>query len=342
MNCAQSNSHSRHPVTSIETQPNKKRFKLGEEVQLNMQTKLKEGVLEKVDIIIDGRLVQTSKNLTNTYIYKTTNFGVGKHIVKVSVLKSDGVSGDNYEEILVTSDTKPIKYSYQIVAEFPHNITHFTQGLEFKNNILYEGTGQEGNSSIYQLDIKSNKVLKEYKLESQYFGEGITIINNKIYELTYKNKIGFVYDLNSFKLLNTWNYKSNEGWGLTNDGHSLIMSDGTENIYFINPDTYMQVKKIQVCNDHNIVPNINELEYIKGEIWANIWQTDTIIIIDPESGKVKGEINLSGLSGTIIKSKGEPIDVLNGIAWNPVTDKIYVTGKLWPKIFEIKLIKNSN
>ncbi|MCK9639561.1 MAG: glutaminyl-peptide cyclotransferase [Prolixibacteraceae bacterium] len=307
-----------------------------------MQTKLKEGTLEKVEIVIDGKLVQTSKNLTNSFIYKTANFGVGKHIVKVSVLKSDGVFGDNYEEILVTSDTKPIKYSYQIVAEFPHNTAHFTQGLEFNNNLLYEGTGQEGTSSIYQIDVKTSKVLKEYKLENKYFGEGITILNNKLYELTYKNKIGFVYDLNTFKLLNTWNFKSNEGWGLANDGHSLIMSDGTENIYFVNPESYKEVKKIQVCNDHNIVVNINELEYIKGEIWANIWQTDTIIIIDPESGKVKGEINLKGLSGTILQNQTEPIDVLNGIAWNPVTDKIYVTGKFWPKLYEIKLIKKSN
>ena len=342
MNCAQSSSHSRRPVTAIQMEPKKKKFKLGEEIQLNLQTKLKEGTLEKIEISIDGKLVQTSKNLTNSFIYKTSNFGVGKHIVKVSALKADGVSGDNYDEILVTSDTKPIKYSYQIVAEYPHNTSHFTQGLEFKNNLLYEGTGQEGTSSIYQLDVKTSKVLKEYKLENKYFGEGITILNNKIYQLTYKNKIGFVYDLNTFKLLSTWNYKSNEGWGLTNDGQSLIMSDGTENIYYIHPETYKEEKRIQICNEYNIVPNVNELEYIKGEIWANIWQTDTIIIIDPESGKVKGEINLSGLSGTIMQNQREPIDVLNGIAWNPVTDKIYVTGKLWPKIFEIKLIKSSN
>jgi glutaminyl-peptide cyclotransferase len=342
MNCAQSNSHSRRPVTSILLNPKKKSFKLGEELNVNFQTKIKDGSLEKIDISIDGKKIQTSNNLTNSFVYKTSDFGVGKHIVKISAIKTDGVTGENYEEIFVTSDTKPIKYSYQIIAEYPHNVNHFTQGLEFHENFLYEGTGQEGFSSIYQVDLQTGKVKKEYKLENKYFGEGITILNSKIYELTYKNKIGFIYDLNTFKLLNTWSYKSIEGWGLANNGHSLIMSDGTENIYFIHPDTYQEERKIQVCNEYNIVKNINELEYIKGEIWANIWTTDTIVIIDPETGKINGEIDLSGLSGTILQNQKEQIDVLNGIAWNPITDKIYVTGKLWPKIYEIKLIRNVN
>ena len=342
INCEQSNSHSRHPVTSIQPLPKKKNYRLGEEIQLNLQTRLKDGSLDKIEIFVDGKIVNTSNNLTNSIIYKTADFGVGKHIIKVSATKKDGVTGDNYDEIFVLSDIKPIKYSYQIIAEYPHNVSHFTQGLEFHDNALYEGTGQEGSSAIYRIHLQTNKIEKEYRLEDQYFGEGITILNNKIFQLTYKNKVGFVYDLNTFKLLNTWNFKSNEGWGLTNDSHSLIMSDGTENLYYINPDTYQEERKIQVCNESNVVQNINELEYIKDEIWANIWMTDTIVIIDPKTGKIKGEINLTGLAGTILLSQKEPGNVLNGIAWNPVTQKIYVTGKLWPKIFEIKLIRNNN
>ncbi|HEY5509703.1 MAG TPA: glutaminyl-peptide cyclotransferase [Prolixibacteraceae bacterium] len=339
MNCAQSNNHSRRPVTSIQCEPKRKNYKMGEVFQVNFNTKLKDGALNKIEISVDGKLVITSKNLTNTLSFKTSDFGVGKHILKISALKSDGILGDNYEEILVTSDVQPVKYTYQIVATYPHNITHFTQGLEFHDNMLYEGTGLEGSSCIYRLDLKTSKVLKEYKLENQYFGEGITILNNKIYELTYKNDIGFVYDINTFKILNTWKYKSKEGWGLTNDGTSLIMSDGTENLYFIHPENFQEIKKIQVCNEHSVVKNLNELEYIKGEIWANIWTTDNLVIIDPKTGKVTGEVNLSGLNGSILQNQNDQIDVLNGIAWNPVTDKIYVTGKLWPKLFEIKLIK---
>ena len=342
INCAQSSSHSRKPVTAILIEPKNKRFKLGEEFQINLQTKLKEGTLEKVELSIDGRTIHTSQNLINSFLIKTTDFGVGKHIVKLSATKTDGISGDNYEEFFVLSNTKPVKYSYQIVAEYSHDMNFFTQGFEFHNNILYEGTGQEGTSAIYRHDLKTGKTQTVYKLENKYFAEGITILNNKIYQLTYKNKIGFVYDLASAKLLNTWNYNSIEGWGLTNDGRSLIMSDGTEKIYFINPETYREEKTIQVCNEHNLVKNINELEYIKGDIWANIWQSEMIVIIDALTGKIKGEINLSGLSGTILQKEKDQIDVLNGIAWNPVSDKIYVTGKLWPKIFEIKLIKNGD
>jgi len=342
MNCAQSSSHSRSPVTAIQLEPKKKSFKLGEEFHLNLQTKVKEGMIEKIEISVDGKLLQTSKNLTNSIPLNTKDFGVGKHIVKVLATKTDGVTGDNYEEIFILSDTKPTQYSYQIIAEYSHNMNFFTQGFEFHNNMLYEGTGQEGTSAIYRHDLKSGKTQTIYKLENKYFAEGITILNNKVYQLTYKNKIGFVYDLTSTKLLGTWKYNSTEGWGLTNDGRSLIMSDGTERIYFINPETYREEKVIQVCNEHNLIKNINELEYIKGDIWANIWQSDMIVIIDAQTGKIKGEINLSGLSGTILKNQKEQIDVLNGIAWNPVSDKIYVTGKLWPKIFEIKLIKTKD
>lgn len=342
MNCVQSNNHSRQPVTSIQFEPQKRNFRLGEEIKINLQTKIKEGAIDKVELYVDGKKILSSINLFNSIILKTAEFGVGKHIIKIAATKKDGSSGENYIDLTVTSDTKPIQYSYNIIETYPHEKSHFTQGLEFHNNILYEGTGQEGASEIFQVNLKTGQVLKEYKLENKYFGEGITILNNKIYQLTYKNKIGFIYDLDTFKLLNTWQYKSEEGWGLTNNGQSLIMSDGTENIYFINPITFQEERRIQVCNDHNVVKNINELEYIKGEIWANIWQTDTIIVIDPNSGKITGEIDMSGLSGSIMEKQSEQIDVLNGIAWNPLSDKIYVTGKLWPKLFEIKLKKIKN
>lgn len=339
MNCAQSSSHSRRPVSSIQCLPKKKSYKIGEEFTVNFETKLKDGSLEKIEIFVDGRTLQTSKNLTNSIVFRTGDYGVGKHVIKIFCLKTDGVTGENYDEILVTSDIKPTLYSYEVVAVFPHNTEHFTEGLEFHENTLYEGTGQEGSSSIYRLNLKTAKIEKQLKLDNQYFGEGITILNNKIFQLTYKNQIGFVYDLNTFETIKTFKYKSREGWGLTNDGQNLIMSDGTENIIFINSDTFREVKRIQVTNENNIVKNINELELIKGEIWANIWTTDTIVIIDPKTGKVTGEINLSGLSGSIMQKQKEQVDFLNGIAWNRVTDKIYVTGKLWPKIFEIKLKK---
>jgi len=340
MNCAQSNSHTRRPVTSVQCEPKRKNYKMGEVLQVNFNTKLKDGSLDKIEIFVDGKLVQTSKSLTNVLTYKTKDFGVGKHTVKISATKSDGTSGENYEEIFVTSDVKPIKYTYQIVATYPHDISHFTQGLEFHDNTLYEGTGQEGSSAIYRLDLKTGKAQKETKLENQYFGEGITIFNGKLYQLTYKSQIGFVRNADTFELIKSWNYKNEQGWGLTNDGKYLIMSDGTEFLYYIDPETLKEIKKIQVCNRESTVQNINELEYINGEIWANIWTSDTVVIIDPKTGKIVAEINLKGLLSANLFNQKSPVDVLNGIAYDHDKNKIYVTGKLWPKIFEIELVKN--
>ena len=204
-------------------------------------------------------------------------------------------------------------------------------------DFLYEGTGQEGKSGIYKEMLTTGKIIQEHKLEDQYFGEGITILNGKLYQLTYKTRIGFIYDLNSFDLLKSWTYKSLEGWGLTNDGKNLIMSDGTEFLTFIDPQTFNIVKTLQVSNDQRVINNLNELELINGEIWANIWLTNEIVRIDSKTGKVTGEINLTGLLGSFARPNSDE-DVLNGIAFDPVKEKIYVTGKLWPKLFEIQLV----
>jgi len=165
----------------------------------------------------------------------------------------------------------------------------------------------------------------------------ITILNGKLYQLTYKSQIGFVRDLNTFEVIKSWSYKNAQGWGLTNDGKSLIMSDGTDYLYFLDPESLKEIKKIQVCNTKNSLQNLNELEYINGEIWANLWTTDTILKIDPETGKIIAEIDLSGLLSSNSNQK-VPIDVLNGIAYDHDRNKIYVTGKLWPKLFEIEIV----
>jgi glutamine cyclotransferase len=326
-------------VTSIQLQPKKNSYTSGEKFTAVLQTKLKDGSLENIEVYIDGKLLFESKNLYNSKEINTGELQVGTHNLKVVVKKTDGRQGENYQNFLVVSDIEPQKYRYKILSSYPHNPQFFTQGLEFHEGVLYEGTGQEGSSAIYKTDYKTGKILKEHKLENQYFGEGITIINGKIYQLTYKNQNGFVYDLNTFELIKTWKYKQKEGWGLTNDGKSLIMSDGTEYIFFINPETLEEEKSIQVCNNKELVKNINELEYINGEIWANIWTTEKIVIIDPQSGKIKSEISFKGISDLISQNQQQQKDVFNGIAFNPLNNKIFVTGKLWPKLFEIELIK---
>lgn len=339
VNCAQSSKRIRKPVTAIQIIPNHRNYTIGDKLSVNLKTKIKDGSLSKVELFLDGKSVFISDKIDCSFEFETQTFEVGTHYLKTLATKADGTTGENYLDFLLLSDITPEKFSYKVVKAYPHNIKYFTEGLEIRNGFLYESTGQEGTSSIYKIDLSNLKVVKEYKLDDKYFGEGITILNKKLYQLTYKTQIGFVRDPDTFELLKTWNYKNEQGWGMTNDGKELIMSDGTEFLYYLDPETLTQVKRLQVCNNKGTVINLNELEYINGEIWANIWTTDTIVKIDPKTGKIVAEIDLKGLLSSNLINQKTPADVLNGIAYDSVKNKIYVTGKLWPKLFEIELVK---
>jgi glutamine cyclotransferase len=226
-------------------------------------------------------------------------------------------------------------YTYKIVNTFPHDPEAFTQGLVFENGILYEGTGLYGDSSIRKVDLETGKVFQIYSLPKQYYGEGITVYKSAIIQLTLESNKGFVYDKNNFDLLREFSYLT-QGWGITHDSDHIIMSDGTSTLYLLNPETFNKIGQIEVRDNNVPLKMINELEYVNGKIYANIWKTDNIAIIDPQNGRVTGWINLSGLLGT--REYGKPIDVLNGIAYDANTDRLFVTGKLWPLLFEIKLV----
>lgn len=224
-------------------------------------------------------------------------------------------------------------YTYKIINTYPHDKNAFTQGLIYRDGYLYEGTGLRGHSSLRQIELNTGKVKKIHHLPDRYFGEGITIYNEKIYQLTWESEVCFVYNLN-FKLLDQFNYQR-EGWGLTNNDDHLIMSDGTDKLYFINPDDFTIEKSLQVTMDNKPVKNINELEYIKGMIYANIWRENIIIKIDPMTGEVDGIIDLEGIIDPA--NYDYELNVLNGIAYDRENDRLFVTGKLWPIIFEIEL-----
>jgi glutaminyl-peptide cyclotransferase len=226
-------------------------------------------------------------------------------------------------------------YSYRVVNTFPHDTGAFTEGLVFDNGVLYEGTGLYGESSIRKVDLATGAVTQIYNLPIKYYGEGITIFKDKIIQLTLESNAGFVYNKDSFDLLREFSYPT-QGWGITHDDKHLIMSDGTSTLYLLDPENYTTVGRIEVRDKGVPLEMINELEYVEGKIYANIWKTDNIAIIDPESGHVTGWINLSGLL-----SKGDYgpyTDVLNGIAYDANTGRLFVSGKLWPKLFEIKLV----
>jgi glutamine cyclotransferase len=230
------------------------------------------------------------------------------------------------------SETQP---SVIVINEFPHDTAAFTQGLVIENNVLYEGTGLYGQSSIRKVDLETGRVIKIRRLPAEYFGEGIVIIDNRLIQITWQSGIGFVYDLDSFQQTDTFTY-DHEGWGITFDGTLLYMSDGTDIIHKLNPDNFSEVGTIQVIDDGNPITEINELEYIEGLIYANIWKTSNIAVINPETGQVKEWLDLDFLL-TRFEQFPREINVLNGIAYNKITRQIYVTGKLWPKLFEIQI-----
>lgn len=224
-------------------------------------------------------------------------------------------------------------YGYKVVNAYPHDKRAFTQGLVFEDGFLYEGTGLVGRSTLRKVELETGKIVKGRKVSDEYFGEGITIYGNKIIQLTLRASVGLVYDKESFELVGQFNYPT-EGWGITHDGKSLIRSDGTSTLYFLNPETFEQTGRIEVTDSDGPVTGLNELEYVQGQIYANVWRTDRIARIDPKTGRVTGWIDLAGLLG--LYSRGQLVDVLNGIAYDAANGRLFVTGKLWPKVFEIE------
>ncbi|HER23811.1 MAG TPA: glutaminyl-peptide cyclotransferase [Candidatus Atribacteria bacterium] len=230
-------------------------------------------------------------------------------------------------------------YSYQVLNTYPHDQSAFTEGLVFEEGFLYEGTGLYECSDLRRVELETGKLLQVRELPNQYFGEGITIYENKIIQLTWKSHLGFIYDKYNFELLQEFHYP-NEGWGITYDGKSIIMSDGTSTLHFLDPETFEEISRIEVCENDIPVTKINELEYVQGEIFANIWLTDRIARINPLTGRITGWIDLKGILNR--EDCSEKVDVLNGIAYDEKNNRLWITGKFWPKLFEIELIKDES
>ncbi|CAN5884560.1 glutaminyl-peptide cyclotransferase [soil metagenome] len=229
----------------------------------------------------------------------------------------------------------PVFYDYEIVNVFPHDPGAFTQGLEYVDGSLYEGTGQHGLSELRRVDLETGQVLQRRPLNASYFGEGITILGNRVYQLTWQSRVGFIYDRKTFRPVGRFRY-SGEGWGMTQDGRNLILSDGSSTLRFLNPRTFQVTRRLRVSDRGQAIDQLNELEYINGEIYANIWNSDWVARISPQTGAVTGWIDMRGLirPGEAIGSNA----VLNGIAHDAEQDRLFVTGKNWPKLFEIKLV----
>ncbi|MDB9782295.1 glutaminyl-peptide cyclotransferase [Winogradskyella sp.] len=242
------------------------------------------------------------------------------------------------QPITVYNNVIPSIYTYEIVNTYPHDISSYTQGLEFYKGQLYESTGQKTKSKLRRVNFETGEVLKNLNLEDRYFGEGLTILNDKIYHLTWQANTGFVYDVESFKKLSSFKYgASKEGWGFCNDGEKLYKSDGTEKIWTINPENLTEENHIEVYTEKGKIPSLNELEWINGKIFANIYQRNGVVIINPKNGGVEGVIDFEPLKKLV--TQHSELDVLNGIAYHPERKTIFVTGKNWDKLFEVTIKK---
>jgi glutamine cyclotransferase len=237
----------------------------------------------------------------------------------------------------VTKGKTPRYYSYRVINTYPHDHKAFTQGLIYHEGVLYESTGQWGHSSLRKVDLETGQILQIFHLPTRYFAEGITLWQNKMIQLTWQSQIGFVYNLTDFEPLTHFTYPT-EGWGITNDGDKLIMSDGTNKLYFLNANTFKTISFIQVCEQNIPITQLNELEYIEGEIFANVWMRDLIVRISPKTGQVLAWIDLTGLKSLLSHTTDPKPNVLNGIAYDKIGQRLFVTGKFWPQLFEIQLV----
>ena len=334
--CSNNPNRSRKPVVQIKIESIHRKIVFGDDLNIGITVKIKDGNLKETKLYIDSVLITSDKNAEFTYSLKKFE-NIGKHTLKAVSVKDDGVEGVYYKTFEVLSDIVPEAYGYEVVKTYPHNETFFTEGLEIHDGFLYESTGENGKSSLNKSELTSGKTIQSVKLSNKYFGEGITIFNDRIFQLTYKTKVGFVYQLENMAVIDSFHFESAEGWGLTHDDKNLVMSDGTNILTYLDPVTYKTVKRLQVYDDKDPVVFLNELEYSDGFIYANVWTTNLLVKIDSKTGKVLSKIDLYGI--LTMSNPDKQVDDLNGIAIDPLTKKMFVTAKLFPKLFEIKLVK---
>jgi glutaminyl-peptide cyclotransferase len=323
-----SNSNQRKNDFSIVTNVKGKTITNKETLNLSIKNN-KNHIIDSVLFTLNGKQLSNNQNLDD---YK-----LGKQTIYATIF-FEGKTQSISSSITILNSEPPKVYTYKIINEYPHDITSYTQGLEFFNGELYESTGQHGESKLRKVNYKTGKVLKNVDLANEYFGEGLTILNNNIYQLTWQKNIGFIYDVNTFDKKSSFNYgKSKEGWGLCNDGEKFYKSDGTDKIWILDSNTLEEQEYIQTYTNKGKIVGMNELEWVEGKIFANRYQLDGVAIINPKNGAVEGVIDFRSLKKKVTQHKG--LDVLNGIGYNPETKTLFVTGKRWDKLFEIEIIE---
>lgn len=323
-----SNSGQKKSDFNIKTNAEKGNIANTETLKLTIENKKKHAI-DSIQYFLDGKRINESTSLLKNKL--------GKQTLEAKVYFNNEQQIVN-SNVTILNGEAPKIYKFKIINEYPHDITSYTQGIEFFNDNLYESTGQYKESKLRHINYKTGEVIKNIDLADEYFGEGLTILNDKIYQLTWQEDTGFVYDVNTFDKLSSFKYgNSKEGWGLCNNQSTIYKSDGTEKIWSLNPETLVEQDFIQVFTNKGKIGRINELEWINGQIYANIYQKDGVAIINPENGAVIAVVDFTSLKKKV--TQHEKLDVLNGIAYNPTTKTIFVTGKRWDKLFEVEIIE---
>lgn len=293
--------------------------------------------IDSVQLFLAGGMVHTPISPDSAFESNGLFEKAGRQTLRIRIHYNDSLAQALSVRLTVLAEEPPKQLVYKIVGEFPHDPSSFTQGYFYHDGYLYEGTGRLKHSRLLKIDPTNGKIVQQREMDDDIFGEGITLMNGMIYQLTYQNKVGFVYDLETFELIRTFDLQTFEGWGLTNNGSELIVSDGSSILYFYDPEYLNQTRQLDVSTDQRLITSLNELEYVQGAIWANVYGDQYIVKIDSRTGIVMAECDLSGLFPESVPR--DYSHVLNGIAYNPDRNTFYVTGKLWPVTYEISIIE---
>lgn len=310
------------------------KLKLGDSILFKLTLTNEAAGIERLSVFLDGEELKSNEGKAMEFKWPSTNLGLGEHRAEYEVKYEDGKKDRRFSSFTVLAAKAPARQTFSIIDQYPHDDEAYTQGLLWHEGKLYESTGQYNESNLRRVDLLSGKVEKQVDLAGTFFGEGLTLFGNDLIQLTWTSRQGFVYDVNSFEKKRVFDYPT-EGWGITHNGKHLIMSDGTEKLYFMDPATFTIEHEISVYNHLGPIRNLNELEFINGEIWANIYTTTTIARIDPSNGVVNALIDLKGIVEA--KDAHANMDHLNGIAYDEKGERLFVTGKNWKRLYEIEV-----
>jgi glutaminyl-peptide cyclotransferase len=325
------------PNASRITWPERDRiFRMGETIELSVSSDRSPEQIDSVLLFSDGSSILKSSGLSSL-VWDKSGSRVGKIPLSLRVFYADGSADFLQHSVILHSDIIPEQYSFEVINSYPHDVHAYTQGLLYDGGYLYESTGQYGESSIRKVRIETGEIIQSLSLDRELFGEGLCLFDDKLYQITWKNRVGFVYDKESLRVLNKIYYQT-EGWGLTTDGKKLMMSNGSHQMLFLDPVYFSEIGRIEVYDHEGPVANLNELEMIDGMVYANVFMTDRIVVFSPKDGRVHAYVDLTGILPE--RYHHRRLDVLNGIAWDAEHRRLFVTGKYWPRLFEIRLKPN--